>query len=202
MNSKSNSVDISGTLTNSPVTVNQGQDGVHGISSRHVDYVLDEGSARILPRQPAKHMSTIYICTLCVSALGIIADVLGVLAHLGLEKGVSIIVLIPASLLVAFISNHDRWLMALGEGAHFKNGFWYEKLPDGDFVSYVKHAKCIYPKCEGLVHVVPAPPRERPNHSLVGKCSIGGVRHTYTVDYNGIGYTREFDWRPLPEEES
>jgi hypothetical protein len=66
-------------------------------------------------------------------------------------------------------------------------------------MSYIKRAKCIYPKCDGFVFVVPAPPREKHNHLVVGKCSVGGIRHTYTFDFNGIGYPQQFDWSPPDE---
>lgn len=32
--------------------------------------------------------------------------------------------------------------------------------------------------------------------------NVGGHRHTYTVDYDGIGYPKEFDWRPREQRES
>ena len=201
--SRNNAVDISGMVINSPVTVNQNQDGAQGIAEKHIEYVIDESSARVFPREPVDKMNMVFYVTVGVSGLGILADMLGVLAQLGFHNGMSLLVLVPVSLIVALITKHDRWLASLdGDKAHFKEGLWYEKLPDSNFISYVKRAKCIYPKCEGLVHIVPAPPRERPNHSLVGQCSIGGRRHTYSVDYNGIGYPKEFDWRPVAQQAS
>jgi len=201
-NDRNNIVDISGTLTNSPVTLNQNQDGIQSITNKHVEYVIDEGTVRVFPQKPAEKMNALFIVVVAISSLGLLADILGILSYIGIQKGTAVLMLGPICLLVALITKNDRWLVSLPANgtAHFKDGLCYEKLSDGNFISYIKRAKCTYPKCDGLVHIVPAPPRERPNHSLVGKCSVGGVRHTYTVDYNGIGYPREFDWRPLEPE--
>ena len=199
---KINIVDISGTLTNSPVTVNQNQNDAQTITNRYIEYVIDDATVRVFPQKPAEKMNAIFLGTIAISGLGILADILGVLSYVGIQKGMALLVLAPCCLLVALITKNDRWLMGLqaNDMAHFKDSLWYEKLPDGNFLSYVKRSKCIYPKCNGLVQIVPAPPRERPNHSLVGKCSVGGVRHTYTVDYNGIGYPHEFDWCAIEQE--
>jgi len=112
-------------------------------------------------------------------------------------------VVVPVCIIVAIYSFKDQWLLKLKTAVPVRyedDGFWYEKRHDGKFQSYIKKAKCNYPKCNGTVHIVPAPPREKHNHILVGKCSVGGIRHTYTVDANFIGLSREFDWRP-PEKE-
>jgi hypothetical protein len=203
MNSdRTNIVNIPGTLTNSSVIVHQNQDGTQSIPDTHIEYVIDEPTVHIFSQKPVEKMNGIFIITNIIAGLGIFADILGVFSYVGIQKGVAILVLAPMCLLMALITKKDRFLASLqADGsAQFSDGLWYEKLLDGNFMSYVKRAKCIYPKCNGLVYIVPAPPRERHNHSLVGKCSIGGIHHTYTVDYNGIGYPHEFDWRP-PEEE-
>lgn len=199
---RNNTVDISGSLVNSPVILSQKQGGNQAIHERHVEYIVDENTVRIFPQKPAKQMNALFTGTLAVSVLGILADMAGLLSYIGIQKGVALLVLAPACLLIALATKHDRWLSSLSANgaAHFHKDLWYEKLPDGNFASYVKRARCIYPKCAGLVQVVSAPPRERPNHTLIGKCSIGGIRHTYTVDYNGIGYPSDFDWRPVAEE--
>jgi hypothetical protein len=102
-------------------------------------------------------------------------------------------------MILALITGKNNWLglLQVDGDAQFKNGFWYRKLSDGNFISYEKRAKCIYPKCDGWVYIESAPAREKNNHILVGKCSVGGIRHAYTVDYNDIGYPHEFDWGPL-----
>ncbi|MDR2880593.1 MAG: hypothetical protein LBV29_01655 [Azoarcus sp.] len=199
---RTNTVDISGMLTNSPVIVNQNQDGMQSIADTHIEYAIDESTVRVFPQKPAEKMNGIFVVTVVIASLSVFADMLGVLSYIGIQKGMAILLLGPICLLMALITKKDRWLVSLqADGsAQFSDGLWYEKLPDGNFMSYVKRAKCVYPKCNGLVRIVPAPPRERYNHSLVGKCSVGGIRHTYTVDYNGIGYPREFDWRPLEQE--
>lgn len=201
-NNETNVVNIPGTLINSPVFVEQNQNGTQLVAEKHIEYEIDESTVRFFPQQPIERMNWIFILTFTVTTLGVLADLLGVLSYLGVSKGMGILALAPACLVVALITKKNRWLVSLqADGAaRFADGLWYQKLPDGNFVSYAKEAKCIYPKCNGLVHVVPAPPREQPNHSLVGMCSVGGVRHTYTVDYNGIGFLHEFDWRPLEQE--
>jgi DNA polymerase III sliding clamp (beta) subunit (PCNA family) len=54
-NDRNNIVDISGTLTNSPVTLNQNQDGIQSITNKHVEYVIDEGTVRVFPQKLLKN---------------------------------------------------------------------------------------------------------------------------------------------------
>lgn len=196
-------VEISGVLTNSPVNINQNQDGSQSITNTHIEYVIDEDTVHVFPQRRARKMRAVFVITIFVSILGIVADILGVLSYVGIQNRTVIVVLLSICLFVMLIAKKDLWLTSLkvDGSANFKDGLWYEKRSDGNFMSYIKKAKCIYPKCDGLVQIIPAPPRERPNHSVVGKCSIGGIRHTYTVDYNGIGYPHEFDWRPLDKKQ-
>jgi hypothetical protein len=197
---RSNNVKI-GTISSSNVTLNQNQDGVQSISSKHIEYETDDNTVEISPMAKHKKNAAIAFITIVVAAIALLADVAGLLSYFNIPKGMPFFALVPIFIIVAFVTHHDVWVTKLSPNvAHFKNGRWYENCGNGQVASYIKRAKCIYPKCDGSVSVVPAPPRERHNHSVVGKCSVGGVRHTYTVDFNGIGYPQQFDWRPLDNE--
>lgn len=200
--SDDNIFDISGTVTNSSVTVNQNQGGNQSITAPHIEYVIDDATIHDFPSDWHDKKNAFFLGTAAITVLGSLADILGVLSYFGIEKGMAMFVLVPFSLIVMFITQNDRWLAALkADGtAQFKNGLWYERRPDGNFQSYTKKAKCLYPKCNGFVYLVTAPPREEPNHKVIGVCSVGGLRHTYSRDFNGIGYPQEFDWRPIEQE--
>jgi hypothetical protein len=51
-----NNVEISGTLLNSNVTLNQSQDSVQSISSKHIEYEIDDSTVEI--GQMAKHQNS------------------------------------------------------------------------------------------------------------------------------------------------
>ncbi|WP_039989421.1 hypothetical protein, partial [Vibrio owensii] len=201
---RDNSIDISGTITGSTISVNQNQDGIQSINETEIEYGVDENSYREISGDTYKKPAKIFYISLGVLTLGIVADVLGVLTYFGFNQGMIVLVLAPICWIIAVVTKNDRWVNDLppDQTSYYRSGKWYEKLPDGNVAIYYKKAKCIYPKCTGVVNIVPAPPRENPNHTLVGKCSVGGVQHTYTVDFNGIGYPHKFDWRPLPRESS
>jgi hypothetical protein len=195
-----NSIEI-GTLSNSNVTLNQNQDGVQSISSRHVEYEIDEGT--IQTSQMEKHAKKVGKClvTIVVSFIALFADLTGLLSPFNIPRGVSFPILLFVCMVVVLFMHHDFWVISLQPNTpKFKDGRWYEKINNRELVSYIKKAKCIYPKCEGFVFVVDAPPRERHKHSVVGKCSVDGLNHTYTIDSNGIGYPQKFDWRPPDNE--
>jgi hypothetical protein len=138
--------------------------------------------------------------TILLAAIGVLADFAGLLSYFNISQGKTFFIFALIGILAVLITHHDWWVLALSPNTdQFNNGKWYKNLNNGQVASYIKRAKCIYPKCNGFVDVVLAPPRERHNHSLVGKCSVDGIRHTYTVDSNGIGYPQQFDWRPLDQ---
>lgn len=199
---KDNSVDISGIITDSTISVNQNQDGKQSIHETQIEYEVDENSYREVSADTYKKPTKIFYISIGILALGILADLAGVLTYMGLNIGIVLLVLAPVCWLVAIITKDDRWINGLiyDKNSYYRNGQWFEKLPDGNVAIYYKRAKCIYPKCEGSINIVPAPPREHPNHTLVGKCTLGDVQHTYSMDFNGIGYPQKFDWRPLPQE--
>ncbi|WP_444912488.1 hypothetical protein [Microbulbifer sp. PAAF003] len=80
------------------------------------------------------------------------------------------------------------------------DGKYVHKGSDGNYTVYEKTAQCNFPRCEGIVKIHSAPPRERHKHEMIGRCSLDPNLHTYTVDFNGTGYFKEFDFRPLPQE--
>ena len=134
--------------------------------------------------------------------LAMVADSLGVLSFIGVQTVWVLAVVIPIAFIIAAMNNGKRKIAELSpkrNEAEYLDGRWVEQDEDGNYLLYRKTASCIYPKCSGSVSISPAPPREQGNHSLVGICDVGGRRHTYTVDYNGIGYPHQFDWRPLEE---
>ncbi|MFD2167219.1 hypothetical protein ACFSJY_13260 [Thalassotalea euphylliae] len=200
-NGKNNSVDISGTVTGSNISINQNQDGNQAISDTEIEYKIDENTYREVSGETYKKSANVFYISLGLLALGVLADFAGILAYLGFNQPVVLLVLAPICWLIAKITEDDRWVNGLSQDnkSYYREGSWYEKLPNGNVAIYDKRAKCVYPRCEGTINIVPAPPRERPNHSLIGKCSLCGVQHTYTVDYNGIGYPQKFDWRPQPQ---
>ena len=194
-----NNVELSGILLNSNVTLNQSQDSVQSISSKHIEYEIDDSTVEI--GQMAKHEKSVGIAfiTCVLAAIGVLADFADLLSYFNVPQGTFLIFAL-VGISAVLITHHDWLVLGLSPNTvQFKNGRWHENLNDVQVASYIKRAKCIYPKCSGLVFVVPAPPRERHNHSLVGKCSVDGIRHTYTVDCNGIGYPQQFDWRPPDE---
>jgi len=200
LDSRRNTVDVSGSVIGSNISVNQNQDGTQSIHDRSIDYEVDESSYKVISSEPARRSLLIFYITLGIATLGVLADIAGLLAYIGIGQGLILIILAPICWLVSLITKHDRWLADLPEDgqSHYNQGQWYEKLDNGNVAIYLKKAKCIFPRCGGVVNIIPAPAREQPNHTLVGRCSLGGVQHTYTVDFNGVGYPKQFDWRPLP----
>jgi hypothetical protein len=203
---KDNSVDISGTITDSTISVNQNQDGTQSIHETEIEYEIDENSYREVSADAYKKPTKIFYISVGVLGLGVLADIAGVLTYIGLNIGMGLVLLVlaPICYLIAIITKDDRWVNNLNydKKSYYRKGQWFEKLSDGNVAIYYKRAKCIYPKCEGSINIVPAPAREHPNHTLVGKCNLGDVQHTYSVDFNGIGYPHKFDWRSLPQETS
>lgn len=200
--SRNNKVEISGDVSNSTIEVNQNQDGNQPINTKNIEYEVDENSYRVISSEASKKANRVFIATIAISALAILADIAGLLSYIGINQGMMIFIFAPLAWVIAMLTKHKRWLYDLpaNNTAIYKEGWWYEKLDDGNIAIYLKNGKCIYPKCEGTINIVPAPPREHPNHIVVGKCSLGGVQHTYSVDFNGIGYPKQFDWRPVPQE--
>ncbi|RDK82579.1 UNVERIFIED_ORG: hypothetical protein DFO82_2403 [Idiomarina abyssalis] len=199
---RNNSAEFSGTITNSTISVNQNQDGNQSINEKEIEYAVDKGSYREITSEEYKTRSSVFYISLAVFALGVLADMLGLLTYLGFSHGIIILILAPICWLISVVTKNDRWMNGLyhNNKSYYRDGRWYEKLPNNDVAVYYKRAGCIYPRCDGVVNIVPAPPREHPNHTLVGKCSVGGLQHTYTVDFNSIGYPHKFDWRPLTQE--
>lgn len=173
-----------------------------GISGRHIEYVIDESSILELDAESnSKIVIGCYVTLGICGSLFLIDLLLNGLSFVGIRTGMSFFYLAPTAVFAYFVTSHARLLYSLvpGGDAKYRNGTWYEKNDIGAIYSYRKFAKCIYPKCEGRVRIIPAPPRERHNHNLVGACSVGGMRHSFTIDHNSIGYAQSFDWRP-PEE--
>lgn len=174
-------------------------------SASHIEYDVVDASVRHLSKSEVNKGALAFWASASLPVLAIVADSLGVLSFLGVQTLWALAVVVPIAAIGAAATNGKRKIVEHSfkvNEAWFIDGRWVEQDDDGDYVLYRKAAPCIYPKCSGSVAIVPAPPRERGNHALVGICSVGGNRHTYTVDYNGIGYPAEFDWRPIEKRES
>lgn len=163
--------------------------------------VATDSIERVSQLQATKGAVTFY-GSLSLPVLAIVADLLGTLSFLGIQTKWALVVTLPLAVIGANLSNTRRKLVTTTfkpNEAQFVDGRWAEQEDDGSYVLYRKTAPCIYPHCSGTVFIRTAPPREQPNHSLVGVCDVGAYRHTYTVDFNGIGFPQQFDWKP-PEE--
>jgi hypothetical protein len=130
---------------------------------------------------------------------------IGYLGFFGVQTLWAVVAVLPFAIVGAATTNPQRKIAEapFSPGvANFIGNQWVERDEGGDYVLYRKTARCTYPGCIGDVVVRPAPERERPNHTLVGECSVGGKQHTYTIDFNGHGLPRSFDWRELEERAS
>ncbi len=199
--SNNNSIEISGTITDSTISFNQNQDNLQSFKGERVEYKVDEKSYQEVDGGKYRKAANIYYLSIAIASLGILADVAGIFSYLNLHVGSLVVFFIfcPMCVLVAVLTKNNRWISRLNADgkSYYRDGQWYEKLNNGDVAKYRKVAKCTYPKCNGIINVVSAPPRERPNHNVVGVCSVGEFQHTYTMDYNSIGHLCKFDWRPI-----
>ncbi len=168
----------------------------------HIEYAVAADSIEHVSAGEARKSALGFYGSLSLPILAIVADGLGVLSFLGIQTRWVLAVLLPLAVVGAILTSTKRKLATTTFGhseAQFVDGRWAEQEEDGSYLLYRKTAPCIYPKCTGIVFIQPAPPRERPNHTLVGVCDVGVHRHTYTVDFNGIGFPAQFDWKPLEE---
>lgn len=196
-----NNIHIGSIGTGNTVNIAQHQ----APSTPHLEYEVLEESLRCLPEPEVRKGVLAFWASTSLPVLTIVADSLGVLSFLGIQTMWALAVVVPIAVVGAAVTNGKRKIAAHSfkpNEAWFIDGQWVEKDDNGDYVLYRKVAPCIFPKCTGSVAIVPAPPRERGNHAFVGVCNIGGYRHTYTVDYNGIGFPAQFDWRPIEKKES
>ena len=73
------------------MTLNQNQDGIQSITNKHVEYVIDEGTVRVFPQKPAEKMNALFIVVVAISSLGLLADILGILSYIGIQKGTAVL---------------------------------------------------------------------------------------------------------------
>ena len=193
-----NNVSIGSVGTGNTVNIAQHQ----APSTPHIEYAVADQSVEHVSRWEAKKSAFAFYGSLSLPVLAIVADGLGVLSFLDLKTMWVLAVLLPIAVFGAVLTSTKRKLATTTfspNEARFVDGRWAEQEQDGSYLLYRKTAPCIYPKCSGTVFIQPAPPREHPNHTLVGVCDVGAHRHTYTVDFNGIGFPAQFDWKPLEE---
>lgn len=167
-----------------------------------IEYAVVQNSVSHLSSAEVKKGVLAFWGSASLPILAMVADSLGVLSFIGVQTAWVLTVLIPIAFVVAAMNNGKRKIAELSpkrNEAKYLDGKLVEQDEDGNYLLYRRTASCTYPKCSGSVSISPAPPREQGNHSLVGVCDVGDRRHTYTVDYNGIGYPHQFDWRPLEE---
>ena len=186
-------------------TINIAQHQASPSTTSYLEYKMLKESLQYQSKSKVNKGALAFWISASLPILAIVADSLGVFSFLGIQSLWALAVVVPFAVLGATLTNGKRKIAEHSfkpNEAWFINGQWVEKDDHGDYVMYRKVASCIYPKCTGAVSIVPAPPRERGNHTVVGVCSVGGNRHTYTVDYNGVGFPMQFDWRPIEKQES
>jgi hypothetical protein len=134
--------------------------------------------------------------------IGLLADIIGISKEYGLKW----ILIIAGVGLIIWAAKHFRsWyiyrnLPRKKDSACFVgNNQVVEADNDGMVYLYSRHAKCIYPNCDGSIILAHAPPREvgRLGKTFVGICSICGKDHSYELDYIWNAYPQKFDWRPI-----
>ena len=177
----------------------------HAPTNPHIEYTVSSDTVEHLSQSVVNKGALGFYGSLALPIFAIVADGLGFLSFLGIQTRWVLAVLIPIAVIGALLTNTKRKIATssfASNEARYIDGRWVELDPEGGYMLYKKTAPCIYPKCSGTVFIQPSPPRERHNHALVGVCDTGGNRHTYTVDFNGIGFPQDFDWRPIPIEEA
>jgi hypothetical protein len=193
-----NQVNIGSVGTGNTISITQTQ----APDAPHIEYMVDKKSVRNLSKTYVNKGVFAFYGALLLPILAIVADALGVLSFLGVQTRWVMAVVLPAAIFGALLNNTRRKIAQTTfnpNTAAFIDGNWIEQDERGGYIRYQKTAPCIYPKCSGTVFVRTAPPRELPNHTLIGVCNVGGHRHTYTVDFNGIGFPEQFDWRPIED---
>lgn len=105
--------------------------------------------------------------------------------------------------LYGFITYSPFYKMALltpnDEVDQFINRVYVHKDRDGNCTTYKKDAPCNFPKCQGRIEVSYAPPMENHKYHTIGCCNLATYLHTFTIDFNGIGYYKEMDFRSSPK---
>ncbi len=191
-----NNVSIGSIGTGNTVNIAQHQ----APQATYVEYKVAPESVEHLSKGEVNKGVLTFFGSLCLPILALVADALGILSYLGLQTRWALVVLVPIALIGATLTSTKLKIATAKftpEVANFIDGKWVELEREGNYLIYRRMSPCIYPKCSGMVFIRPAPPREQPNHTLVGMCDTGRYRHTYTVDFNGIGYPAQFDWRPI-----
>lgn len=188
------------------VTVVQQQPGGGKESVPPVEYEVD-------PRTDVEEHTTQQVMrraltggtALLVILLAVFSDLLQLSAALGLTRFQLGVPLVAACLLTILANLRQVRMLALptdDRQDHYPLLIrrWVRKGRDGVYRLFDKVARCTHPRCQGVIRIEPAPPRERGNHVLAGVCSLGGRLHTFTVEHNGLGWPKEFDWRdPNPD---
>lgn len=170
----------------------------------YIEYRIDEHSIKILHRRQIYRDTLLFYISFLPPIIVLVAHHYDILLLLGIKIELALGLATGITMVGAMLTNTQRKIAATTfptDTAMFIEGQWIEEVNKEEYIQYTKTAPCIYPKCSGTVFIRPAPVRELPNHTLVGVCNIGGHRHTYTVDYNGIGFRQQFDWR-APEKQT
>lgn len=200
---KGNNININGNIENSEITFNQTQDSNKPIERDYIEYKIDQDDYKEKSTLKSYKKRRILMISIFLSALGTIADITGLLQNFNINisfGGYLFIVIIL--LIIIAVNGHDSWMVSLNpeDEERYKDGKWYKRINKNKISIYSKKANCTYPKCNGEISIIPAPPKEIHNHDYVGICSVGGIQHTYTYARNGIGLKRFFDWSPVEEQ--
>lgn len=168
--------------------------------SPHIEYKIAQDSIQHLSRSEVNKSALSFYGAIALPFLALVADSLGILSFIGVQTKWTLVAILPIVLAITLATMQNKEIAKTTfrpNVANFLHGKWVERENDGNYIIYQKTAPCIHRGCRGTVFIRRAPPREQPNHTLVGVCDTGGHRHTYTVDFNGIGYPEQFDWRPI-----
>ena len=189
-----NNLGINGNTINSTINQNNNITQVvkDGLPEKMIEYLRDTSTVRTITKNKINFRVKLYFGEVSLVSLVIY------LFHLfGFDPFWLLLIFILAIAIVSMVNLEYLYCFfkLKNDGkAYFKWGNFYEKLDSGDCEKHVKYAKCIYPKCNGLVRIQVPPIKEQENHAFIGVCTEGGKRHTYTVDYHGIGFVQQFDW--------
>ena len=195
---QSSNVMINSIGANNNVNINQQRLAGEALEHRHTVFEADKTKGFKEYTEKDVRKGTLHaVIAVVVGGLAVFSNILSVASYFGLTKFPVAIPIAVICLIVVVINARYVDLLLLPKNTDtYRYGKIVRKSNDGRYVVYEKVAPCIYPSCNGVVRIVPAPPCEKHNHTIVGICSIGGREHTYTVDSNGIGFPHRFDWRP------
>jgi len=159
-------------------------------NSSHQSEITDNAVTR-------RSLITILSATLPLVAL--LADVLGIFVALNIDTTWFILVYIILVIILG-LSNQDHFRIFFKrrkikrKDTYVGGGKIAHLNSNGTFVLYEKTARCLYPNCQGFIELVAPPQKEQGKLFLAGKCTEGGISHSYKIDPNWVAYPCDLDW--------